>query len=638
MRTLFFSAGLLLFVATLGLQASGQTDRATTAELDQPTRDRCLSILDVALRGADFWPAMHAAEALSQAGKGALVRRYLTPKLGIEHDDQHRCGLARELVRAGDRQHARVMLDILAGENPHGHVHAAESLYKVFELGNGSELRAAFEQTENLTLRLMAAAALGRSGNGEAMKLLRTTVKNGNESVGRLAAWVLARIGDPSDIPMIRRRAESAGDSVDRCFHEHALARLGDRYGKQALLKNLRSREAAIRTYAAVFAGESRMVEAVDRIRELLDDENVDVRVRAAQALLVLDSPSRPPESGHTGIVFSATMKNPRYTEGSLVELNNGDLLLAVTEFVDGGSDFSRVRIVARRSSDRGRTWQDPVVLQETTGKLNVMSVTLRRLHAPHDRTIAFFYLQKNAVDDLRVFVRFSRDECRTFSEPILVTSQDGYHVMNNDRVTQLSTGRLLVPLASTSNVSTVNHFVSRCWISDDAGKSWRPGKGQVDLPKRGAMEPEIVELRDGRLLMITRTQLGYIAASYSEDGGDSWSNPRPLGNLQAPEAPATIRRIPSTGDLLLVWNNVFKDGAGHGGRRTPLTAAISTDDGQTWQHVRNLETDETRTFSYVSVLFSQGKAHLSYWDNIGRSYSTRHRAVPISWFYENTQ
>ncbi len=73
-------------------------------------------------------------------------------------------------------------------------------------------------------------------------------------------------------------------------------------------------------------------------------------------------------------------------------------------------------------------------------------------------------------------------------------------------------------------------------------------------------MEPEVIELIDGRVMMIVRTQLGYIANSYSSDGGDTWSEPGRL-SVQAPEAPATLRRIPATGDLLLIWNNTFKEG-----------------------------------------------------------------------------
>ncbi len=607
--------------------------RAESIKLDDATRTRCIAILKEALHGDEFWPAMHAAEALTLAGAGADVRPSLEIRLETEEDDQRRCGLARELVRAGDRKYAQIMLDILGGRETHGHIHAAESLYKVYELGDGSELRAAFEQTDNEVLQLMAAAALARSGNPTAFAFLRKTVQIGEGRSARLAAWVLGRIGDASDIPAIRVREASAVDPLERCFLQHSLASLGDAKGREQLLTNLKSEDAAARTYAAVFAGEIGIVESQEQLEKLLGDSEVDVRVRAAQALLVLaKSAAAKPQASQ--VVFPATEKNPRYTEGSIVELNNGDLLCAVTEFLDSGSDFAKAHIVAKRSTDAGATWSESRVLQETTGKLNVMSVTMRRLNAPRHDTIAMFYLQKDDFNDLRVYVRFSKDECQSFGERVLVTDAPGYHVMNNDRVTQLRSGRLIVPVASTPNVKTVNHFTSRCWLSDDGGQTWRQGKGALDQPKRGAMEPEVIELRNGKLLMIARTQLGYVASCYSKDGGDTWSEGRPLGDLKGPEAPATIRRIPSTGDLLLIWNNVFVEGAGHGGRRTPLSGAISQDDGATWQFTRNLETDKTHTYSYPSILFSQGNVHLTYWDESNGRYSTRYRTLPVGWFY----
>ncbi len=218
------------------------------------------------------------------------------------------------------------------------------------------------------------------------------------------------------------------------------------------------------------------------------------------------------------------------------------------------------------------------------------------------------------------------------------VTTEPGYHVMNNDRVRQLSSGRLLAPVASTSDVRKENHFVSYCWLSDDGGKSWRKGKSHVDLPQRGAMEPEVVELNDGRVLMIMRTQLGHIATSYSEDGGDTWSEPGKLP-LKAPEAPATLRRIPSTGDLLLVWNNTYTPGAGHGGKRTPLTAAISRDEGKTWSNIRNLGFRGDSTYAYTSLTFVGGRAVMSYWESTadGR-LSSRFRSLPVAWFYAKNE
>src|SRR5262245_17693172 len=104
-------------------------------DLDEPTRNRCLGVLRAGLGSDEFWPAMHAAEALTLAGHGAEVRAALAPRLPGEGDDQRRCGLARELVRSGDLAPTRVMIDILAGANPHGHVHACESLFKVWQVG-----------------------------------------------------------------------------------------------------------------------------------------------------------------------------------------------------------------------------------------------------------------------------------------------------------------------------------------------------------------------------------------------------------------------------------------------------------------------------------------------------------------------
>lgn len=626
----------------VGLAARAENDRL---ELDGALRERCLSTLRQGLVSDEFWPSMHAAEGLSLAGQGSEVRAGLAQKSPA--DDQQRCGLAREAVRAGDRSQIAKLIEILGNVESNGRIHAAESLFKIAEVGDGKLLRAALAQDADLKLKLMAAAALARCGHPTALVAVRRYVNHDDIDLRKTAAWILGQLGSPEDIGLLRSLMAREQDELARAYCQHALALLADGAGKMALGENLKSKSPLVRTYAAEFAGYCRGVEFRDRLVELLDDSTLDVRVRAAQSLLALTEPS-----GTLGLpvavaredisrdVYPATAANPRYSEGSIAVLKDGSLVYATTEFVGGGADHAAARIVARVSRDGGRTWSDARVLQENTGKQNVMSVTLRRLSpGTYDGPLGMFYLIKNGSDDLKVWQRISTDEARSFGDPILVTNGPGYHVMNNDRVSLLSSGRLICPISWTDDVFKAGrgHFISRCYFSDDGGQTWRRSSDQVDQPKRGAMEPEVVELEDGKLLMIVRTQLGRIATSASTDGGDHWSAAGELP-LQSPESPATIRRVPTTGDLLLIWNNVYAAGASHGGKRTPLTAAISSDGGRSWQHVRNLEEDANQAYAYTSITFHRDRALLSYYvaDSTTGRISSRFRSLPVSWFYES--
>jgi len=632
----------LLMILLLVWSGAAPATEPWQLDLAEPTRQRCLEILRAALDSEAFWVSIHAAEGLTLSGHGSEVLQRFLPRLKKETDDQRRCGLARELVRAGDVSQRQVLLSILEQQDDYAHVHAAESLYKISSIGNGIALRRAFQQTENQPLQIMAAAALARCGNPKAKQQLRQWLASGDEEASRLAAWVLGRVGSKADIPQLQRNVARTTDPTYRSDAQHALAALGDASGLTALRHNLASRNPAIRTAAAAFAGDARDLETAPQLINMLEDPHEDARVRAAQSLLVLSQLPIQRDEDISNLPFPATEQHPRHTEGSVLELNDGSLLLAATEFLGEGSDFSQAHIVARRSTDGGRTWQPPRELQKNIGGLNVMSVTLRRLEAPATRgAVAMFFLVKNSPDNLKCFVRFSRDETKTFGPAVCVTDAPGYHVVNNDRVVQLSGGRILVPVAYSSDVQKEDHFVSFCYYSDDGGKSWRKGRGHVDQLQRGAMEPEVIELNDGRCLMIVRTQLGIIAASVSEDRGDTWSEPYSLG-VTAPEAPATIRRIPSTGDLLLIYNPTFVPGAGLGGPRTPLAAAISTDESKTWLRATDLEARNDRSYAYTSVAFVRDRVVLSYWDSDltdmpdKRSYSLRFRSLPVAKIYES--
>ncbi|HVK16881.1 MAG TPA: exo-alpha-sialidase [Fimbriiglobus sp.] len=627
------TALLLLVLLAAPLRAA---DPPAAVPLEPPLRERCLTILRDGLKSDEFWPAMHAAEALTLAGQNQDALAALAMR--SETDDQKRCGLAREAIRAGDRTKLPILFSILDKAGSIGHTHAAESLFKVAEVGDGTKLRAALAQDDNPRLKMMAAAALARCGHTTALDTVRKRLTDPDVELRKVAVWVLGQLGSKSDVEPIRAGLAKETDPLAKAYVANALATLGDAEGKKLLGQNLTSSDPAVKTYAADFAGHARAVEFRDTLVKLLDDPTLDVRVRAAQSLVAFSLP--PPDAGAiiTNDVYRATDKNPRYSEGSIALLTDGTLLYATTEFTGGAADESRARVVARDSRDGGRTWGEPRVLQENIGKQNVMSVTFRRMKPnAMDGPLGLFYLVKNGPADLKLFLRVSTDEGKTFGEPVCTTNGPGYHVVNNDRVTVLSTGRIVVPVAWDDDISRKGgmHFECFCTYSDDLGKTWKKGAGTIDLPKRGAMEPEVVELAGGRLLMIIRTQLGHIATAYSADGGHTWGEPGRLP-VTAPESPATIRRVPATGDLLLVWNNTHKAGAGHGGRRSPLTAAVSSDEGKTWHHLRDVETRADQTYAYTSILFVKDRVLLTYYitDPKDQRWSSRFRSLPVSWLY----
>ncbi|MCB1227201.1 MAG: HEAT repeat domain-containing protein [Verrucomicrobiales bacterium] len=256
-------------------------------------REVCLAVLRQGLRGEEFWPAMHAAEALTLAGCGSEVRRFLEPRLEGEKDDQHRCGLARELVRAGDRGRAEVLWEVLAAQGSTGRVHAAESLYKVGWPRRGARedlLRTAMGEGGDIRLRLMSAAALARwCEEPAAVALLRDVAQEEDDpEVYRLAAWALGRVGELGrDGPILRRRLEGAEGELTRAFLEIALANLGDPTARVAVVGRLNSPDAMVRTYAAECAAGVELPGAVPLLTQQLHDKVLDARIRAAQALLM---------------------------------------------------------------------------------------------------------------------------------------------------------------------------------------------------------------------------------------------------------------------------------------------------------------------------------------------------------------
>jgi hypothetical protein len=318
----------------------------------------------------------------------------------------------------------------------------------------------------------------------------------------------------------------------------------------------------------------------------------------------------------HQEMIFPVSPDNPRNGEGAMIALKDGRLLLGWTHFTGGGQDHSTAEIFASISGDGGYTWGEPFLLQENLGLCNVMSVGFLRLRTGD--LMFGFGIKNHERDDSRYYIRRSADEGKSWSDPVLTMPETGYFVVNNDRLIQTSSGRLLIPAAKS--IDEHYHCVSSCFVSDDEGRTWRRSAAYLDLPggRVGLQEPGIVECADGSLWMYMRTGRQHIYASRSTDDGESWSPPEPTP-LVAPTSPASARRLPDSDDILIIYNDrrgVPYEGerSGEFNWRTPLSSAVSSDGGRTWHHHKTIEDDLSRSYCYTSILFYQGSTLLTYY------------------------
>ncbi|HEU0120250.1 MAG TPA: sialidase family protein [Bryobacteraceae bacterium] len=322
---------------------------------------------------------------------------------------------------------------------------------------------------------------------------------------------------------------------------------------------------------------------------------------------------------------------NRRNSEADALVLRDGRILFTWIEFQgDGGSDWAGARLSARISSDQGQTWGEKFTLQENIGTMNVMEPDLLRLKSGK---VLFLFCRKNSPADCAPMVRISKDDAKTFTPPVpmAITPSPSYTGFNHDRAIQLRGGRILMPVFFTTDYRVDPHIRSRIYYSDDEGHSWKPSETVLDLPgtKHGAQEPGVIELKDGRVMVWVRTELGRIYRAYSKDKGRTFSELQPIAGIESPLSPQSIKRHPGTGDLILFWNNSPK-------QRTPLATAISRDEGRTWEHHKVLDETPGETFAYTSVEWLKEKALISYYAAAREgTISLRMKTLPLHWFYE---
>lgn len=339
----------------------------------------------------------------------------------------------------------------------------------------------------------------------------------------------------------------------------------------------------------------------------------------------------------------TATPQRARQTEASIIHLEDDKLLLAWTDFYTGNwRDEAPARIVGKWSDDAGTTWSKPFLLQGNIGRRNVMSASLIKLRS--GRILLSFHRKDHESRSCHLMVKSSEDGAQRWTDPIQITDGEYYWCGTNDRLIQLDTGRVVVPVGNATCMTS--------YYSDDEGENWRRSAIGITVQEgNNYAEPVVVERADGTVLMQIRNRSGFIRWATSSDGALNWE-PWPLDDYTCPStpyAPANLKHVPGSGDLLMVWNNT-------GGHRVPLTAGISADGGRSWHNLRNVEpftqVPPIKTYAYPSICFQGSNVHITYWETLRLTetrtdegldnwladdwlFHLKYRRLPLSWFYQ---
>ncbi len=289
----------------------------------------------------------------------------------------------------------------------------------------------------------------------------------------------------------------------------------------------------------------------------------------------------------------------------SITELSNGDLYLV---YYGGGGEYETDTAVYGSRLRKGATWTPPRIIAKDPFRSAGNAVIWQ---AP-DGLVWLFYVVRFGTtwSDSRIQVKISSDGAETWSDPSLLALEAGMMVRNRPIV--LANGDYLLPIYHERGHDTefVGPESTSLFLRYNPGKKEWVQTGRI-RSHNGNIQPAVVEISRNHLLAFCRrgggygagTQ-GYIVRSESHDGGWTWSEGKD-SEFPNPNSAIELIRLRS-GRLLLVYNASMTE-------RTPLTTALSEDNGQTFPYRRNI-VEGPGSFAYPVALQTQdGKIHVVY-------------------------
>lgn len=306
----------------------------------------------------------------------------------------------------------------------------------------------------------------------------------------------------------------------------------------------------------------------------------------------------------------------------SITELSDGDLYIA---YYGGAGEYSSDTAVYGSRREFGETnWSPPAVIADTPFRGDGNPVVWQ---AP-DGIVWLFYvnLYGDTWSHARVKAKISRDGAQSWSDSFMLSEEPGSMVRGKPIV--LMDGDYLLPMyhetggdrekmdADTASYFLRYHPPTQTWTATNRIHS-----------AQGNLQPQVVQLTHNHLICFMRRgggygpkTSGYIQRAASHDGGHHWTHATDT-EFKNPNSAIDLEKL-KNGHLVLVYNN-------HAYERTPLSIAISTDQGKSFPYRRDIAGGEN-TYAYPYMIQTRDEKILVL-------YTTNNRtSIMLSEFHES--